>query len=505
MLDKLQNDLLLKHPLLWNIKIVPVLVITLTLHIIFFGIGYVSGGVNFHETGFDYFSYDDSEGVVATFSILISLLVLIVWLVYYFRNNAYKSYYPQSNTSLYKEWLLILLVSLLNCTYTASYYFAQDFRARNYLSEKEFARRIDILNMASLFAEGGYNSTAVTEKRNGKIVHVEKETIVFRGREYAAKSLMNKATNSFTYQGRIKDSLNELRVKTWLAENRKDSVLWLMTEFEKIAKSHNLKSNITPNQWLNLVYDYPDYNQYAVVGKIDKYPHSYYGEYSDYEYAKTVVLPNDVSQLDTLSTTIKMFDGKEYVFNKYYVPLLQLNNAYDDISNRWVSPTVDEGLGLFYLLLSFSLSMAIFSFRVTSGRGWLIALVVMGVTAMVTGLFSLASGGEGFMVIWLIILAGLLIYFLSVCAEKASKGTSTILLNNLLWLAIWFIPMILSVLIMATRPGYGIPYEKREPSPFYTWLEHNSMIIMYCNFVFIIGYMYFLSAAIKKWKGIAEA
>lgn len=502
MLDKLQNDLLLKHPLLWNIKIIPLLAVTLTLHIIFFGIGYVSGAINFKETGFEYFSYSDNSGVVVTFSILISLLVLIVWLVYYFRNNAYKSYYPQHNTSLYKEWLLILVISILNCSYTASYFFAQDLRARSYFPEEEFSRRIDVLSMASLFAEGGYNSTTVTEEHNGQIVHIEKETIFFRGREYSAKSLINKVTNNFSYQGRIKDSLNELRVKTWLVENRKDSVLWLMTEFESIAKSHDLKGNITANQWLNLVYDYPDYNEYAIVGKIDKYPHNSYGEYTDYEYDETAVLPDDVSQLNSLSTTIKMVNGEEYVFNKYHVPLLQLNNAYDEISESWVSPKIDSGLGLFYLLLSFCLSMGIFSFRVTSGRGWLIALVIMGVTAMITGLFSIMSGGEGFTVIWLLILAGLLIYFLSVYTQKASKGISGILLNTILWLSIWFIPMVLSVLHMVTHPDYG---RDEKPSPFYTWLDHNSMLIMFCNFAFIIAYMYFLSAVIKKWKGIAEA
>ena len=330
------------------------------------------------------------------------------------------------------------------------------------------------------------------------MVRLEKETMFFRGREYAATSLMNKAINSFSYQGRVKDSLNELRVKGWLAENRKDSVLWLMTEFEKIAKSHALRGNITPRQWLGLVYDNPGFNRYITVGKIDKYP-----EYSHpYGYNDAPVQEYHLKKFDSISNTIKIIDGDSYVFPKYHVPLLQLNNSYSDISKSWVNPTIDRELGLFYLLFSFSLSMAIFSFRVTSGKGWLIALVIMGVTAMVTGLFSILSGGEGFMAVWLLILISLIIYFLSIYAEKSSKGISGILLNNILWLSIWFIPMILSVLHMATHPNYGL---EEKPSPFYTWLEHNSMLIMYCNFAFIIAYMYFLSALIKKWKGIAEA
>ena len=122
MFDKLQNDLLLKHPLLWNIKIVPILAVTLTLHVIFFGIGYLSGAVNFQETGFEYFSYDDNSGVVVTFSILISLLIGIVWLVMtlvfefgfgLYRGNSFKMLLADYNLPAGRLWVLIPLWVLI--------------------------------------------------------------------------------------------------------------------------------------------------------------------------------------------------------------------------------------------------------------------------------------------------------------------------------------------------------------------------------------------------------
>ena len=47
MFKKIQNHLLLKYPLLWNTKFVPMLVIGSVLNIIYFGIGYTNGIIDF--------------------------------------------------------------------------------------------------------------------------------------------------------------------------------------------------------------------------------------------------------------------------------------------------------------------------------------------------------------------------------------------------------------------------------------------------------------------------
>jgi hypothetical protein len=504
MFKDLQNYLLLRYPLLWNIKIVPLLTAMLIIHAVFFIIGYVSGEIDFTETGIGYYLYkDDNAPLIIFFSVLIGVLVFIIWMVFYFRNNAYKSFYPISNTSLYKEWLLLALACIINCSYSASYLYAKDLRARNYFTEKEFLQRTDVLSMASLFAEGSFNEPPYKlVDKNGVKRRVDLKAMTFAGREYSLTSLLNKSINRFSYQSAHRDSLNQLRVKKWLADNRKDSVLWLMTEFEKIAKGHNLKSNISPKQWLNLVYDYPDYTTYTTVGKIESYPSDTGYEYDDYDYTQTQYIdPVTHNDIDTLSNDIKVISGRKYIYPKNYVPLLQLNKSYDRISKSWEDPDIDSDVCLFYLYFGFSLSMAVFSFRVTAGRAWLIALVSLGIAGMLTGVLSFASSGDAFAIIWLALTAGLAIYFVSVCITKSAKGISAIVLNAFLWMAVWFIPLLYLVLLYSTRPNYP---SKEDPGALYEWLRYNNDFVMYGNFIFIIAYMYFLTIAIKNWKGIAE-
>ena len=90
MLDKIQNNLLLTRPLLWNMRIVPVIAVTVALHIIFFITGYISGTIHFTDTS--YWSYDSGSAVMVFFAITLAILVTVIWLVFYFRNNAYKSF-----------------------------------------------------------------------------------------------------------------------------------------------------------------------------------------------------------------------------------------------------------------------------------------------------------------------------------------------------------------------------------------------------------------------------
>ena len=69
MFKDIQKQLLLKYPLLWNTKFVPMLGIGLLLHLIFFGLGYLDGTIDFsNKTKFD----------ISVFSVLIGILLGII-------------------------------------------------------------------------------------------------------------------------------------------------------------------------------------------------------------------------------------------------------------------------------------------------------------------------------------------------------------------------------------------------------------------------------------------
>lgn len=49
MFKDIQKKLLLNYPLLWNTKFVPMVAIGLLLHLIFFGLGYLDGTIDFSD------------------------------------------------------------------------------------------------------------------------------------------------------------------------------------------------------------------------------------------------------------------------------------------------------------------------------------------------------------------------------------------------------------------------------------------------------------------------
>jgi len=512
MLKNIQNNLLLRHPLLWNTKFVPVLAAMVIIHILFFAFGLAAGTIDFTVTESWEYRFNDTSITVGFFSVFIAILAIIVWLVFYFRNNAFKSFYPKANNSLYKEWLIIAVICILNCSYFVSYEVGKNLRARSYFPEEEFSRRIDVISMASLFADGPYSEKEFFyENKNGNTIKMKRDSFEYNHRKYAINSLLNKNIIQFTYQNREKDSLNELRVKTWLTENRKDSVVWLMAELDKIAKGHNAKGNITPKKWAELVYNYPDYTDYVTVGKIDQYIPNPSDDMAYYEYDTdyTTIAPAQAQETftDTISNTYKYINGQEHVFPKYYVPLKQLSTSYNVMSTAWSKPLINFELLLFYIYYGLVLSLAVFSFRVTSGRNWLITLVAIGVMGILTGIFSLIVHAESFFsFIWMVIIIAMLIYYISTCRAKTSKGLSAIALTGLLWLAPWFMLLLHNMIcdfIYWKYTGYDYPIPER--TPLESWIIRNSIAIWTANIFIVFTYMFFLSRSIKKWKGIAEA
>ncbi|AWH85953.1 hypothetical protein HYN59_12920 [Flavobacterium album] len=527
MFKQIQNQLLLRHPLLWNLKIVPVIAVTIALHIIFFSLGYFHGTVDFTKTGDEYY-FDALPALVIFFSVFISLLVLIIWLVFYFRNNAFKSYYPKNKLSLYKEFLLLFILCTINCSYVFSFMYASEMHQRSYFSEQEFSRRIDIISMASLFVDGGFEEGEyIYEEKDGESIRTRRETFMYDGREYSLNSLMNKSVTDFSYQGMVKDSLNERRVKKWLIENRKDSVLWVMREFDKIAKEHNVKSNIAPPEWLKLVYDYPAFTNYITIGRIDSYPEGNnpvdYADNYDYDYTQVVAEtePTDpyrnYQSLDTISNNIKIINGHTYIYPKYYEPFRQLENSYGIISGAWSGPDANGGLALFFAYFGLGLSLLIFSFRVTSGRNWLIALVAFGVTALITGIInvvysiiipynSMLGGFRDtlYITVWLVIAVVLLIWFF---AKRKSKGISGIILNIVLWITPSILPVIGFLILDYVEDQAVYEYGERitPVTGYEAWMKDNpELFMLFCGIVFL-AFMYFFTISIKRWKGIAES
>ena len=512
MFKNIQKQLLINHPLAWNLKIVPVSFYLILLNILFFVLGYMNGTINFAETD-DNYSRNDTDGIIIFFSVLMTILGIIIWLVNYFKNNALKSFYPKNNFSLYKEWLLIFLICFLNSTFIIAFYYGKDIRVRSYYSENEAKERCEILSKASFFIDGSYSNnynsdydyeniesvdTAVASVAIKHSIVKPKDYFFYRGKKYSNFSLLGKNINSYSFFNYDQDSLRKVKIKDWLVENKKEEIKQLFKKYLAIAKDHNLKANIDANQWMELIYDYPKFEKYKNIGS------------KEFEVSYDYDNQNIKSKIDSTEQYYKTINKTVYLFNKYYVPEEALKHSYQIISTSWTKPSASFETLLISLLVSIGLSLLIFSFRISSGRNWLIAIVSIGLLNILIGIISALSSSQYiyFTAISILFIA-LLLYFLLVIKNKKGKGISGITLNMMLWILPVFGPIVYAIVLKSAKEvsNYNYiadPIVREKTYPFITFLKIYDYELMWVNVAFIFVMMFLFSIKIKQWRGIAE-
>lgn len=515
MFQKINSNLLLKHPLAWNTKILPFLFILILFNLIFFGLGYQDGALNFKRDNYNY-----QESVVIIFSILLSILVFISWALLYFKNNAFKSFYPKSGVSIFKEWLFILVICTLNLSYIPTYFFAQEKRARDYFTESEFISRCEIITQASIFLDGSYQEGyyITVEDGAGNWKQVRRDSFDFENRKYALESLINKGYTSFSILDDQKDSLNVIKVKKWMIANQQDSIKQVLNQFLKILDSHNLESNISGEEWFQKVYDFPEFTNYYKIGKRINAEDYYIEDYYDEEViadttAVQAVIESASSNIeyDPKSFDFKLKNGVKNYYYKYYVNSKHMEDAYDTISRAWTSPTIDfQYLTLFFHIV-FGFSFLFFSFRFTSGRSWLISLLTTITLGILIGaVFSLRLEHSTRLSVMIGIILFFIVYFAVIVWKSRTKKISAVILN----LGIWhfqFLPILVYYLIIEimklTQNYYKVSYDQRNATHFpeIEFLESFVGNFLGINLILSIIFMFILSKSIRKWKGIAES
>ena len=112
--------LLERYPTVWNTKIVWMLAIAAVLHILFFGIGILCFLDPERLQQYNALDFYFKSGVVFI-SIILSVLLLLVWLITMFRNNAFKNFYPFSRSKLFIQFVHYLVIFLACTTFYYSF------------------------------------------------------------------------------------------------------------------------------------------------------------------------------------------------------------------------------------------------------------------------------------------------------------------------------------------------------------------------------------------------
>ena len=105
----MKKYLLERYPAIWNIQIVWLFPLILLAHLFFFGLGFV---ILSDEAMSNYYYYlgDNFKGLPMLLNFIIIVLLLVGWLIYLFRNNAFKRFYPVSCWQLFGRFVVYFAV-----------------------------------------------------------------------------------------------------------------------------------------------------------------------------------------------------------------------------------------------------------------------------------------------------------------------------------------------------------------------------------------------------------
>lgn len=496
MFKNIQKQLLLKYPLLWNTKFIPMLVIGVVMNLIYFFIGYYDGTLNFKEnysSQFDFTFY--------SFSVLISLIILIIWLVNYFKNNSFKSFYSKSKSALFYEWLQIVVIVLLLSMFYFPFELGKKAHKRSYFSEIEAKKRCEAISKADFFIDGNYeepkidsiNSVFNDTTINGqyKAINIIRfNYVIIEGKKFAPNSLINRNVGEFSFFTREQDSLRKLKLRKDLIANKDFVVKKIMKAYLTILKDHKLETNLNEKLWFSIVYDHPKFQNYKFIGtKLPKNVNYY---------------DNQIQFEDEYNSNVATIYNKSY--SQYYIQRDILVDNYNEISLAFTESVFKTDGVLVFLYIVLGISMLIFSFRITSGKSWLIALVGFGIFNIVLGIIAATSRSDyAYPVLITLVFLVIVGYFVNIVIAKKTKGRTMVFINLILWLFGGFLPTVYltyfeyykDTLVLGAHTGY-------DDYPHYVFLKDNLTTMFGLNIVLIIIVVFFISKLIRTWKGISE-
>mgnify|MGYP001260776780 CR=1 FL=1 len=513
MIKKIQTYLLENYPLLWNIRIFPIGILILVVNLIFFALGYV-----FTDTSFNGKSYYRPLGgdlsLVYFASIVISIIIFVTWLIFYFRNNALKVYYPRRTSHVLLEWIICYILCIGITFIPRSLNAGSNYKWEVTTSVEEAEDALKIIykaqqlmpyDMYSDKYDADKNDTPIPVpeefKKNIKLdsanlsryafEYDKKNNIIIKG--YIGPSLLfYKARTYFYYLECFGDSLSSVQmnkdineVKLWLQNGDTTKIKSLMKDYMQLINKHKLKTSINTDQWFKRIYNPPFF-------QVD---------------TSTVILRS------ILSSTL-FWDDKRYAVNTPHptyetisAPLIEndtLTDGYERIIQNRNYAEDFRVVTLFCLCLALALSILVFSYRVTGGRKWLKSLLFVGIFALCSSLLTALISQIGYsddrlfvMTIvcsWLllfIITLGLLLYKVYSKAEKTKS-------NVAITISLWFIPCVFPLIYALI--AIFLDYNYRE------FLEKTLSIesMYWINLIVSVIAMVPASILVRKWKSLAE-
>ncbi|OEK07619.1 hypothetical protein A8C32_17640 [Flavivirga aquatica] len=163
-ISKTNKYLIQKHPIIWNTKLVWMLSIAYILHVIFFMLGFVAlaNPEVLHNYRAKSIFFDNSTVFI---NVILSILLLVLWLIYLFKNNAFKSFYPTSNLKIFKQFACYLVIVFSSISFFLSHNLGLKSYINSTYNNDRIKKEIQISNDAALFFSQNLNDYTLNQRR----------------------------------------------------------------------------------------------------------------------------------------------------------------------------------------------------------------------------------------------------------------------------------------------------------------------------------------------------
>jgi hypothetical protein len=497
MFSKLNQYLLTNYPLLWNTRVVQLLLANAVIHLLYFLAGYFS--FNMQTIQFHYY-YEYSFGLLS-FSILCSIAVLVLWLVFYLRNNALKQFYRLGQWHLVKEWGLILLALFTSITYFESFQYGERKKARSITSLAQLRQEANAINLAMAFIpinkEDYFILHNCEAQQQGNIAYRSSidysDTLNFNNNDSDFVKIRKalRLPNAFSYQHycqvfvalddtahyRSSRQINAT-VADWLGNNRQDSVAAAIQQCLAICKRYDISASLSPQQLAAWPFGKPYHN---------------------------------IGQMVNTGAGENMVNPSPYYINTY-----NLNRAMEYLSqyhsDRNTGRYWDRLLAHFYFAFGFGLLLL--CYRRFSKKVFLISLVGAAVWCIVFGLIGGMSGGpDGIFALFVLLFVAFAAMALAGLYGKMNKTVAGVAL-------IWHLCTV-PVCIMATAALISYHYSNMRyegvydevydavrhcsANPIGCWVDNNITAIAWANLLIALLYISFVGNRLtKKWQSMPD-
>lgn len=566
MFKKINQYLLTHYPLVWNLKLVWILLIGFIINCIAFVNGYLHYSNIKQMTNYNVFNVFYQE-LYSFYYFIVILIILIIWIYFYIKNNRFKSKYPTSRNYLYKEFLGVFVILLFFISVPNTFNFGLNTRIANFLTDEQFAKEVDLFNRVQPFTlqhKNGYanNSrnlsvpifdTLVSEqevltlytenkkefiKLNPKSNYRELEEPYFRNPEFN-DLLVQKLASKFQFTNVYFENPHY----SYDQEIIRNDYTYPDLEIDSVLVVEDITTHVPT---IHSLYNY-SYREFEVPNH-PEYTQKYYDE-----ELHQLLQTNDNKKIEELLTTFQnkldeykigyRFKDKSWIdyvnqspyyfisinltqstytkgkktFYKDYINIEPLKQLYSNINTAKYSNSFFDNYQ-FFVTATLMLALIIVMFRFTSFKVWLISAVGFGILCIVGVCIGLTLSflGVEFYNEYIISLLFYLLFAVIVFVGLKNNRNKLITGINLNWLVGTSVFLILVLLNFYREIRHDMIYKAevlKEPTiSRYDIYNHPELQLIdkitewyfYFNPIIILIAFYFMVNAFKKWQAMAE-